>query len=67
MLTAIREYAADVMAVRDRQGRTAVHHAAVTLSREDFEQVFGDFVRPHEGNKVNVPDADGWTPLHWAC
>jgi hypothetical protein len=67
MLTAIREYAADAMAVRDRQGRTAMHHAAVTLSREDFEQVFGDFVRPHEGNKANVPDADGWTPLHWAC
>ncbi|KAK4141642.1 ankyrin repeat-containing domain protein [Dichotomopilus funicola] len=60
-----------VVEARDRQGRTALHHAVRTLGKDELRDAFGDVnLRPSlgvDGTGVNVPDADGWTPLHWAC
>ena len=66
MIQALHGCGAD-LASKDAQGRTAMHHAVRLMPWQDFAEVFAEFLRPNEENKVNVPDADGWTPLHWAC
>lgn len=67
LIKAFHALSDDSMSAKDHQGRTAMHHAVRTLSKESLMQIFGDFLTPREGNDVNVPDLDGWTPLHWAC
>ncbi|KAM0265161.1 hypothetical protein ACHAQJ_000314 [Trichoderma viride] len=67
LIAAFRAYGDDLISIKDSQGRTAMHHAVRTLSKDSMIQAFGDFLTPSESNQVNIPDFDGWTPLHWAC
>lgn len=66
MLKVLPKFKADLGA-KDAQGRTAMHHAVMAISAADFEEVFDKFLKPSSDNHVNIPDFDGWTPLHWAC
>ncbi|KAI9689797.1 MAG: Ankyrin-2 [Bathelium mastoideum] len=66
MLKALQNHGADMCAT-DAQGRTAMHHAVRSMSHTDFAKAFEQFLKVGKDNRVNVPDADGWTPLHWAC
>lgn len=67
LIEAFYKYSANSITSKDYQGRTAMHHAVRTLSKESLKKTFGEFLRPDKNNHVNIPDADGWTPLHWAC
>jgi ankyrin repeat protein len=66
MIEALRDAGAN-MAATDKQGRTTMHFAVRTMWASQIEDVFGKFLRPGAEHKVNIPDNDGWTPLHWAC
>lgn len=66
MVKKLRDVGAD-MTTRDRQGRTAMHFAVMTMWASTVEDIFGAFLCPDAGNKVNISDDDGWMPLHWAC
>ena len=45
---------------RDKAGRTALHIAAMRGHAEVAEVLLA------KGAHVEVQDADGWTPMHWA-
>ena len=45
----------------DKQGRSALHHAAATGSVKAIRRLL------EEGLDPNSPDKDGWTALHWAA
>ena len=49
--------------VKDHQGRTILHHAAMGGSTGVVRQLLDNEDTRH----LNVEDVDGWTPLHWAC
>lgn len=49
----------------DKQGRTMLHYAAMRGERQDFLRVVAD--EKLDWDAVDIPDVDGWTPLHWAC
>ena len=66
MIKTLRKYGAN-LGERDRQGRTLMHHAVREFPIDEFKDAFWDFLQPGPGNKINVADDDGWTPLHWAC
>lgn len=66
MIKELRKRGAPINA-QDGQGRTPMHHAVRVMPPADFQEAFADFLCPNEGNDVNIGDADGWTPLHWAC
>jgi ankyrin repeat protein len=51
----------------DNQGRTVMHHSMQRIRRETFQSIFSGYLETSSENGVNVPDADGWTPIHWAC
>ncbi|KAI0117939.1 ankyrin repeat-containing domain protein [Nemania sp. FL0031] len=55
------EYGADLEA-RDKLGRTVVHYAAALTDEEVIEKLL-----KLSNIDVDVEDADGWTPLMWAC
>ncbi|ROW10101.1 hypothetical protein VMCG_02079 [Cytospora schulzeri] len=47
----------------DKQGRTLIHHAAMSGKPAHFLQVL-----VHEDwADFDIKDLNGWTPLHWAC
>ncbi|KAI1208947.1 ankyrin repeat-containing domain protein [Annulohypoxylon truncatum] len=46
----------------DKQGRNALHHTATSGSMELLEKLVTEYPE-----LIDVPDRDGWTPLHWAC
>lgn len=46
----------------DKQGRNALHCAAAGGWLFTVEKILKDCP-----DLINVPDHDGWTPLHWAC
>ncbi|KAJ8131064.1 hypothetical protein O1611_g2561 [Lasiodiplodia mahajangana] len=48
----------------DKQGRTLLHHAAMSRSVELFRNLLDD---TELASPIDVRDVDGWTPLHWAC
>ncbi|KAI9779171.1 MAG: hypothetical protein M1839_007706 [Geoglossum umbratile] len=56
---------------KDVQGRTVLHHAASgnSASKGHSAAAMVKFILDSSGkkSKYNVPDDDGWTPLHWAC
>lgn len=50
---------------KDLQGRTLLHHAAMSGCLDFFVNLkasHGDIFE-----EINIKDRDGWTPLHWAC
>ena len=51
------------LTVTDKQGRTCLHHAAIG-SRKGPGAVSWLL---EVGFNPNLPDRDGWTPLHWAA
>lgn len=52
----------------DYQGRTVLHHAVLGRSLELVQEVCLAWHMIDDKNKpLDVPDADGWTALHWAC
>jgi ankyrin repeat protein len=66
MLNTLQNHGAR-MELIDLQGRTAMHHGVQSMSPDEFKKAFESFLKPSPENKVNIPDIDGWTPLHWAC
>lgn len=50
--------------ITDIQGRTVLHHAAMGGSKDIVELLLQN---PIYAEKLNVPDAHGWWPLHWGC
>ncbi|KAJ5358197.1 Ankyrin-2 [Penicillium brevicompactum] len=54
-----------LMTAPDAQGRTFLHHAAAAageiIVQEALDMPLDIF------SQLNVDDADGWSPLHWAC
>lgn len=54
------------IADKDQQGRTVLHHAALGGNSELVREVL--LVWDAElGGALNIPDVNGWAPLHWAC
>ncbi|KUI71939.1 Ankyrin-3 [Cytospora mali] len=49
----------------DKQGRTLIHHAAMSENASDFLQILVD--ENIDWDDIDIEDVDGWTPLHWAC
>ena len=49
----------------DKQGRSLLHHAAMCGQRDPFLRVLID--EQMDWDAIDIPDVDGWTPLHWAC
>lgn len=49
--------------VTDKQERTLLHHAA---AGGNFWVIF-ELLEDNPLLNLDVEDADGWTPLHWAC
>lgn len=47
----------------DTQGRTCLHHAAT--GKKGNSSAVPWLLK--EGHDPNLPDRDGWTPLHWAA
>ncbi|KAF3902576.1 Ankyrin-1 [Orbilia brochopaga] len=58
----LRRAGADVTA-RDKQARTVFHHAATSGDADFIISLLED----DELSGLNVADAHGWTPLHWAA
>ncbi|KAH0545483.1 hypothetical protein FGG08_000484 [Glutinoglossum americanum] len=57
---------------KDKQGRTILHHAAsgASPSKAQSASAMVKFILAATKRRqinLNIPDADGWTPLHWAC
>jgi ankyrin repeat protein len=50
--------------MKDTQGRTIFHHAAMSGSYSHFTEIL---LREQGWEDLEVEDIDGWTPLHWAC
>jgi ankyrin repeat protein len=50
---------------RDKQGRGLLHHAVLSRDVDIVAMCMGwdELFKL----SLNVPDLDGWTPLHWAC
>ncbi|KAL6695896.1 ankyrin repeat-containing domain protein [Trichoderma pleuroticola] len=55
----------------DNQGRTLLHHVAISGELRPFLYVFKGGEAGRKGtvgwNGGMIKDNDGWTPLHWAC
>lgn len=54
----------------DKQGRLPIHFAAAYAAAPLGLKVIDFMLRDSAGDEAQlarVPDADGWTPLHWAC
>lgn len=51
------------LSIKDHQGRTILHHAAIGGNADMVEWLLINEDRRH----INVEDLDGWTPLHWVC
>ncbi|KUI56354.1 Ankyrin-3 [Cytospora mali] len=49
----------------DKQGRTLIHHAAMSQNVSHFLEVLVD--ENIDWDDIDIEDVDGWTPLHWAC
>ncbi|KAJ6262552.1 LOW QUALITY PROTEIN: Ankyrin-1 [Drechslerella dactyloides] len=62
MVEVLREFGADFTA-QDKQGRTVFHHAAIGC---DADLIF-NLLEDDNLSDLNVADAHGWTPLHWAA
>lgn len=70
LVKAFHACGANIILARNRQGCTAMHHTMSMLnmlSKDSLTEAFGDFLTPREGNEVDDPELDGWTPIHWAC
>ena len=54
---------------RDKQGRTLIHHAVPHYEVSSLVDLVSNSlkIRGRQPKELNDPDADGWTPLHWAC
>ena len=52
----------DGFATKDNQGRNILHFAAMSRQSSEIIHLILSS-NPH----LNIPDLDGWTPLHWAC
>ncbi|GAP93464.1 hypothetical protein SAMD00023353_13200050 [Rosellinia necatrix] len=52
-----------LMLTPDDHGRLPLHFACGGQRLD----VFIYLLREHNQGKINFPDKDGWTPLHWAC
>ncbi|KAL1903269.1 hypothetical protein Sste5346_000554 [Sporothrix stenoceras] len=50
----------------DKQGRRLLHFAA-SSGDVDVLRYFLEHPRLQLKNDIDIPDNDGWTPLHWAC
>ncbi|KKO97683.1 hypothetical protein THAR02_10212 [Trichoderma harzianum] len=55
----------------DNQGRTLLHHVAMSGKLRPFLYVFKGEQAGRQGTEDwhggMIKDSDGWTPLHWAC
>lgn len=54
-------------ACRDKFGRTPLHFAASICDVDVMRSILGHLSLDANSFNVNVQDADGWTPLMWAC
>ncbi|KAI2473680.1 ankyrin repeat-containing domain protein [Annulohypoxylon bovei var. microspora] len=46
----------------DKQGRNALHYVVTSGSTGLLEKLLKEYP-----DLIDVPDRDGWTPLHWSC
>ncbi|XDG10036.1 hypothetical protein ABKA04_009651 [Annulohypoxylon sp. FPYF3050] len=46
----------------DKQGRNALHHAVTSGVKDLVLKLIKEYPE-----LIDVPDRDGWTPLHWSC
>ncbi|KAL1869585.1 hypothetical protein Daus18300_005439 [Diaporthe australafricana] len=60
----ISEHGGD-SSLTDTQGRKVVHHAAMSGDVELVVSLLDD--EPDHSLDLDLPDSDGWTPLHHAC
>lgn len=53
----------------DYQGRTLIHHAVTHYRVSELANLVSNVlkIRRSRPEPLNMPDHDGWTPLHWAC
>ena len=61
LLKLLQELKALEPSLKDKQGRTILHHAAAAGSISWVRQLL------RTGYEPNILDSDGWAPLHWAC
>ncbi|KAI5862076.1 ankyrin repeat-containing domain protein [Durotheca rogersii] len=60
----VDQYEGDLDVV-DKQGRKLLHYAAMS-GEVDMVRILLD-EEPSQLAELDLPDGDGWTPLHWAC